>query len=193
MVAREGLGSMRGLFQSAGKFDQCLRDAGMECTHIGDGEVECVLTVPESLSNTYGTMHGGAVSTVIDVLGTMALLTKDHTRAVRPTHPGNQVATGASEGCCWLQGVSVDMNMTFCSAARTGEELLCAPYLPPSPSHPHWLRLTVSSACSLRGRVLRSGRTMGYTEIEVMRKSDGAMLAVGRHTKAFPAYSASPE
>ena len=34
MVAREGLGSMRGLFQSAGKFDQCLRDAGMECTHI---------------------------------------------------------------------------------------------------------------------------------------------------------------
>ena len=133
MVAREGLGSMRGLFQSAGKFDQCLRDAGMECTHIGDGEVECVLTVPESLSNTYGTMHGGAVSIVIDVLGTMALLTKDHTRAVRPTHPGNQVATGASEGCCWLQGVSVDMNMTFCSAARTGEELLCAPYLPASP------------------------------------------------------------
>ena len=66
-----------------------LRDAGMECTHIGDGEVEGVLTVPESLSNTYGTMHGGAVSTVIDVLGTMALLTKDHTRAVRPTHPVN--------------------------------------------------------------------------------------------------------
>ena len=190
MVAREGLGSMRGLFQSAGKFDQCLRDAGMECTHIGDGEVECVLTVPESLSNTYGTMHGGAVSTVIDVLGTMALLTKDHTRAVRPTHPGNQVATGASEGCCWLQGVSVDMNMTFCSAARTGEELLCAPYLPPSPKPPS---LAPTDGRSLRGRVLRSGRTMGYTEIEVMRKSDGAMLAVGRHTKAFPAYSANPQ
>ena len=192
MVAREGLGSMRGLFQSAGKFDQCLRDAGMECTHIGDGEVECVLTVPESLSNTYGTMHGGAVSTVIDVLGTMALLTKDHTRAVRPTHPGNQVATGASEGCCWLQGVSVDMNMTFCSAARTGEELLCAPYLPPSPKPPS-LAPTDGFFRSLRGRVLRSGRTMGYTEIEVMRKSDGAMLAVGRHTKAFPAYSANPQ
>lgn len=192
MVAREGLGSMRGLFQSAGKFDQCLRDAGMECTHIGDGEVECVLTVPESLSNTYGTMHGGAVSTVIDVLGTMALLTKDHTRAVRPTHPGNQVATGASEGCCWLQGVSVDMNMTFCSAARTGEELLCAPYLPPSPKPPS-LAPTDGFFGSLRGRVLRSGRTMGYTEIEVMRKSDGAMLAVGRHTKAFPAYSANPQ
>ena len=139
MVAREGLGSMRGLFQSAGKFDQCLRDAGMECTHIGDGEVECVLTVPESLSNTYGTMHGGAVSTVIDVLGTMALLTKDHTRAVRPPTPAaiSQVAPAASERRrCWVQGVSVDMNMTFCSAARTGEELLCAPYLPPSPKPP---------------------------------------------------------
>ena len=73
----------------------------MECVRIGDGEVECVLTVTERLSNTYGTMHGGAISTCIDVLGSMALLTKDHTR----------------------EGVSVDMNMTFCAAARVGETL----------------------------------------------------------------------
>ena len=66
------------------------------------------------------------------------------------------------------------------------------PLPPPLPQATLTGRLTVSFG-SLRGRVLRSGRTMGYTEIEVMRKSDGAMLAVGRHTKAFPAYSASPE
>jgi acyl-coenzyme A thioesterase 13 len=143
-VSREGLDSMLGTFHSSGKFDSCLGgEAAMECVRIGDGEVECVLTVTESLSNTYGTMHGGAISTCIDVLGSMALLTKDHTRA----------------------GVSVDMNMTFCSAARVGETL------------------------SLTGSVLRYGKSMGFTNIVIARQRDGAVIATGRHTKAFPAYS----
>lgn len=51
-VARNGIDSMLGPFHSSGKFDSCLGDAGMECVSIGDGEVECVLVVPESLSNT---------------------------------------------------------------------------------------------------------------------------------------------
>ena len=59
-VSRNGIESMLGKFQSSGKFDSCLGgEAGMECVRIGDGEVECLLTVTESLSNTYGTMHGG--------------------------------------------------------------------------------------------------------------------------------------
>lgn len=143
-VARNGIDSMLGRFHSSGKFDSCLGgDAGMECVRIGDGEVECVLTVTESLSNTYGTMHGGAISTCIDVLGSMALLTKDHTRA----------------------GVSVDMNMTFCSAARVGETV------------------------SLTGSVLRYGKSIGFTNVVITRQRDGAVIATGRHTKAFPTYS----
>ena len=90
-----------------------------------------------------GCATAGAISTCIDVLGSMALLTKDHTRA----------------------GVSVDMNMTFCSAARVGETL------------------------SLTGSVLRYGKSMGFTNIVIARQRDGAVIATGRHTKAFPAYS----
>ena len=135
---------MLGKFHSSGKFDSCLGgEAGMGCVRIGGGGVECVLTVTESLSNTYGTMHGGAFSTCIDVLGSMALLTKDHTRA----------------------GVSVDMNMTFCSAARVGETV------------------------SLIGSVLRYGKSIGFTNVVITRQRDGAVIATGRHTKAFPTYS----
>lgn len=143
-VARNGIDSMLGKFHSSGKFDNCLgEEAGLECIRIGDGEVECVLTVTEGLSNTYGTMHGGAISTCIDVLGSMALLTKDHTRA----------------------GVSVEMNTTFCSAARVGETLC------------------------LTGSVLRYGKSMGFTNIVITRQRDGAVIATGRHTKTFPTYS----
>ena len=53
----------------------------MICTHAADGAVQCELKVTEQLANSYGTLHGGAISTIVDVLGTMALLTRDHTRA----------------------------------------------------------------------------------------------------------------
>eukprot|EP01047_Picozoa_sp_COSAG01_P063930 COSAG01_NODE_8369_length_2811_cov_13.888643_2_plen_66_part_00 len=64
----------------------------MICTHAADGAVQCELKVTEQLANSYGTLHGGAISTIVDVLGTMALLTRDHTRAgvsveVRRTRP----------------------------------------------------------------------------------------------------------
>lgn len=33
--------------------------------------------VDHSLQNAYGTLHGGCTATLVDVLGTMALLTKE--------------------------------------------------------------------------------------------------------------------
>ena len=122
--------ALLGPFRSAGRFDVCLED-GMVCTSIGDGVVECELEVREPLANVrgalepttleesrlalqstslrtmrstaqnYGTLHGGAISTIVDVVGTMALLSVDPSKA----------------------GVSVEMNQTFCSAAAVGEKL----------------------------------------------------------------------
>ena len=90
-----------GPFQSAGRFDLCLEEAGMECVSIGPTGVHCMLTVTESLANNFGTLHGGAVSTLVDVAGTLALLGRD------PTRPG----------------VSVEMNQSFCSGAQIGQTL----------------------------------------------------------------------
>jgi acyl-coenzyme A thioesterase 13 len=91
-----------GRFKSAGRFDRCLETAGMSCLHIGPDGVECELTVTEELSNNFGSLHGGATSTLVDVVGTMALLGRD------PRRPG----------------VSVEMNQSFCAAAAQGERLI---------------------------------------------------------------------
>ena len=153
----------------------------MVCTSIGDGIVECELEVREPLTNVrraqftlrcstrpknlgrhlrrsatnlhrsaqnYGTLHGGAISTIVDVVGTLALLSVDPSKA----------------------GVSVEMNQTFCSAAKVGEKLL------------------------VTGRSLRCGRSLAFAEVEVRkwptgREAEGALpplVAVGRHTKMFP-------
>jgi acyl-coenzyme A thioesterase 13 len=155
-----------GAFSSAGRFDVCLERAGMHCVAIGDGDVVCDLTVTEELANNYNTLHGGATSTIVDVVGTMALLSKDPTRA----------------------GVSIEMNQTFCAAAKVGDRL------------------------ALFGTVLRYGRSLGFTEVRmrhlpatvareeaaallaaqgpdahaILETMCGPVVAVGRHTKMFP-------
>ena len=92
-----GAQSLLGAFtHRTGRFDHCMR--GLQIKRIGDGEVECEIAVDEHLQNAYGTLHGGAISTLVDVVGTLALLSLDPTRA----------------------GVSVEMNTTFVAAAKAG-------------------------------------------------------------------------
>ena len=90
------------------------------------------------LCNNYRTLHGGATSTLVDVVGTLALLGKD------PTRPG----------------VSIEMNQSFTSAAKVGDQL------------------------RISGTVLRSGKTLGFTEVNIYIADESARLvASGRHTK----------
>merc|ERR1712060_432239 len=85
----------------SGKIEALLRE-NMECTSVGDGEVTCAITVTPALQNNWGTMHGGASATLVDVLGTMALLARDPQRA----------------------GVSVEMSQTFLAPAKGGETVI---------------------------------------------------------------------
>lgn len=95
-----GANALLGAFTYRSKrFDRCMRALRIE--KVGKGEIECSLVVPEELLNGYGTLHGGATSTLVDVAGTLALLSRD---AMRP-------------------GVSVEMNTSFLSAAKPGEHL----------------------------------------------------------------------
>ena len=57
--------------------------------------------------------------------------------------------------------MSTEINTSFLAAAKAGEEVL------------------------VTGKVLKYGKRMGFTAIEIHRKSDGQMIASGRHTKAF--------
>ena len=48
---------------------------------MGDGEVEVELEVTDKLLNPYKTLHGGATCTLVDLVGTLAIITKDPTKA----------------------------------------------------------------------------------------------------------------
>lgn len=93
-----------GPFASAGYFDACLEEADFTCeSALPTGEVRCSFIVCEALANNFGTLHGGATATVVDVVGTLALL------AIDPARPG----------------ISVEMNQSFCSAAKLGQTVEC--------------------------------------------------------------------
>ena len=53
------------------------------------------------------------------------------------------------------------MSTSFIAAAKMGEEL----------------RLT--------GKALKVGKTLGFSEVTITRKSDGKLVATGKHTKAI--------
>ena len=82
-----------------GRFDSCLRN--LHINKIEGGKAVGTLHVSDELLNAYGTMHGGAITTLTDVFGTLALLSVDHTRA----------------------GVSVEINTSFMGAVKRGEQL----------------------------------------------------------------------
>ena len=117
------------------RFDHIFK--GLHVTAITKGTVSAELLIEPSLCNAYSTLHGGAISSLVDIVGTMALLTYD------PLRPG----------------VSVELNVSFLRPAK------------------------VESVVSVEGRVLKSGKLLGFTEVVITQ--EGSVIAVGRHTKAF--------
>ena len=113
------------------------------------------------------TLHGGATATLVDVVGTLALLGRD------PTRPGISVemcvprraafARARATSCPFPFGAH--RNQSFCAAAKKGERL------------------------HIVGTVLRYGRTLGFTEVAIrgwpQGAEEGRLYAVGRHTKFF--------
>ncbi len=131
-----GAQSLVGPFVHRGGFDSCLDGMTIESM---DGKAVATLPVVPKLGNSWQTLHGGAVSTLVDVMGTLALLAADPNRG----------------------GVSIEMNMSFLAPVKVGDVVLA------------------------EGEVIKTGKSLGFTEVRLFRKSDGKQIAIGRHTKAF--------
>ena len=102
-AATMGANMLLGAFTHVGhRFDRVLKDMRVEKVDTKTGRVVCVLPVTPGVQNAYGTLHGGCVATLVDVVGTMALLAAD------PKRPG----------------VSVDMSVSFVAAAKAGSEVV---------------------------------------------------------------------
>uniref|UniRef100_A0A8C3BGE0 Acyl-coenzyme A thioesterase 13 n=1 Tax=Cairina moschata TaxID=8855 RepID=A0A8C3BGE0_CAIMO len=134
-VAAEGLReAMRYMVESQG-FDRVLRK--IKLLSATPGKVVCELKVEEEHTNRGGTLHGGLTATLVDVVSTAALL---HTERPAP-------------------GVSVDMNITYTSAAKIGEEVL------------------------ITAQILKQGRNIAFATVDLTNKATGKLIAQGRHTK----------
>ncbi|XP_074543433.1 acyl-coenzyme A thioesterase 13 [Halichoeres trimaculatus] len=101
------------------------------------GKLVCELRVEEEHTNRGGTLHGGMTATLVDVISTVAIMNTER---------------GAP-------GVSVDMNITYMSAAKMGEDVL------------------------ITAEVLKQGRTLAFASVDLTSKVTGKMIAQGRHTK----------
>jgi acyl-coenzyme A thioesterase 13 len=84
-----------------GGYDRSL--TGMELLEASGGKARVRLPVREAVQNLNGALHGGAVATLVDVVGTLAIMTAD--RDHRP-------------------GVSTDLNVSWLSPAPGGSTVL---------------------------------------------------------------------
>jgi acyl-coenzyme A thioesterase 13 len=90
----------RAMFATHG-FDRCLDGVTLE--EIEEGRATAKLVVAEHLQNWGGTLHGGAIATIVDNVGTVAIMSRD--RDGRP-------------------GVTTDLNVTYLRAAPAGSTVL---------------------------------------------------------------------
>lgn len=97
----------------------------------------CEMKVEEQHTNKFGTLHGGLTATLVDSISTMALMCTER---------------GAP-------GVSVDMNITYMSPAKIGEEIV------------------------ITAHILKQGRTLAFASVDLTNKATGKLIAQGRHTK----------
>lgn len=96
-MAKKRLGE---LFGAIG-FDQAL--PGMKLVEVGGGHAVVRLEVTEKVQNMGGSLHGGAIATLVDDAGTAAIISKD--RDHRP-------------------GVTTDLNVSYFSPAPGGTFVL---------------------------------------------------------------------
>lgn len=76
---------------------------GMDLVEVTDGRARVRLTVTDALVNVNGTLHGGVVATLVDVVGTVALMAADR--------------DGRS-------GVSTDLNVSWFAPGPKGASVL---------------------------------------------------------------------
>ena len=90
----------RALFGQLG-FDRSL--VGVSLDSVEPGRAVVRLPVTEAVCNPVGTLHGGAIATLVDIAGTLALMTSD--AESRP-------------------GVTTDLTVSYLSAAPLGDVVL---------------------------------------------------------------------
>jgi acyl-coenzyme A thioesterase 13 len=86
---------------TASGFDAALR--GLEILTLKEGRAVVRIAVAAPVANAAGNLHGGAIATLVDDVGTLAIVSSD--KQQRP-------------------GVTTDLNVSFLAPGRPGEQIL---------------------------------------------------------------------
>ncbi len=84
-----------------GGFDRSL--SGLNVFHIGADQVKARLFVSDAVQNHSGKLHGGAIATLVDGIGTLAVMTADHFHRL---------------------GVTTDLHVSYVTAGVAGDSVL---------------------------------------------------------------------
>jgi acyl-coenzyme A thioesterase 13 len=82
-------------------FDRSL--VGLDVFEVGEGRARARLVVGESVQSFLGKLHGGAIATLVDDLGTLAIMTADHYHRI---------------------GLTTDLHVSYFASASAGDSLL---------------------------------------------------------------------
>lgn len=88
--------------------------AGIELVSAGDGKARARLMVDDPVQNFGGTLHGGAVATMVDNVGTIAIMTGD-----RDNRPGVTTDLNVSYFAPGLSGGAVIADATCLKSGKT--------------------------------------------------------------------------
>jgi acyl-coenzyme A thioesterase 13 len=114
---------------------------GGRIEEFSEGLVRLSLTLTEEHTNPNGVMHGGVITSLMD----------EAVGGVIATARGIEVTRTSPHS-------TVEMNVSFISGARPGDELI------------------------VEARALKVGRSAAFGEAEARRRSDNAIIAKGRFT-----------
>ncbi|KAM9230216.1 acyl-coenzyme A thioesterase 13-like [Dugong dugon] len=117
------------------RFDRVLEKVAL-VSHA-PGRMVCEMKVEEEHANVMGTLHGGLTASIVDNIPTLALLCTER----------------------GVPRVSVDLNITYRSPAKIGEDVVITVY------------------------VLRQGKTLAFASVDLTNKATGKLIAQGRHIK----------
>jgi len=140
------------LFTNLQTFDRCLEGLTLTAVDRDNRRLICELELqpqpsassppplpPLSLSNSSGRLHGGVSATLVDVVGSLVILSVSSVSV----------------------GVSVEINCSYLNPVQFPDKL------------------------RIEGKLLKLGKKLAFTQVDIYRESDGALVATGRHTKAM--------
>jgi acyl-coenzyme A thioesterase 13 len=99
--------------------------ADLDVFHIGKDGVRARLAIGDSLRNFFGNLHGGAIATLVDDVGTFAVMAADHYHRAGATTDlhVSYVSTGAAGDSVLIEAtiVSCGLTIAFVEVTLTSE------------------------------------------------------------------------